>query len=156
LSAKENKALIRRYFEAIDLPNATPDILDEFLDPDIVAHDPVPGFTGDLGGLKKLFTMFQTSTPGYHTVDDLVAEGDKVAGRITGYGTHEGELLGIPRTGKEIRMSGLVIWRIKKGKIVETWVQNDTMSLLQQLGVLLPLGPEGRSRGTPNVNPTQG
>ncbi len=136
----ENKALIRRYFEAIDRPNAKPDILDEFLDPDIVAHDPVPGFTGDLGGLKKLFTMFQTSTPGYHTVDDLVAEGNKVAGRITGYGTHEAELLGIPRTGKEIRMSGLVIWRIKKGKIVETWVQNDTIGLLQQLGVLPPLG----------------
>jgi len=146
LSAKENKALIRRYFEAIDRPDAKPDILDEFLDPDIVAHDPVPGFTGDLEGLKKLFTMFQTSTPGYHTVDDLVAEGDKVAGRVTGYGTHEGELLGIPRTGKEIRMSGLVIWRIKKGKIMETWVQNDTMSLLQQLGVLPPMGkPSGSS-----------
>jgi predicted ester cyclase len=140
MSAMENKALIRRYFEAIDRPNAKPDILDEFLDPDIVAHDPVPGFTGDLGGLKKLFTLFQTATPGYHTVDDLVAEGDKVAGRITGYGTHEGELLGIPRTGKDIRMSGLVIWRIKKGKIVETWVENDTMSLLQQLGVLPPMG----------------
>jgi predicted ester cyclase len=140
LSTKENKALIRRYFKAIDRPNATPDILDEFLDPHIVAHDPVPGFTGDLEGLKKLFTLFQTSTPGYHAVDDLVAEGNKVAGRITGYGTHEGDLLGIPRTGKEIRMSGLVIWRIKKGKIVETWVQNDTMSLLQQLGALPPMG----------------
>ena len=140
MSAMENKALIRRYFEAIDQPKAKPDILDEFLDPDIVAHDPVPGFSGDLEGLKKLFSMFQTSTPGYHTVDDLIAEGDKVAARVTGYGTHEGELLGIPRTGKEIRMSGLVIWRIRNGKIVETWVQNDTMGLLQQLGVLPPLG----------------
>ena len=149
MSAKENKDLIRRYFVAIDRPNASPDILDEFLDPEIVAHDPVPGFSGDLGGLKKLFTMFQRSTPGYHTVDDLIAEGDKVAGRVTGYGTHEGELLGIPRTGKEIRMSGLVIWRIKKGKIVETWVQNDTMGLLHQLGVLPPVGkprPESRIR----------
>ena len=62
MSAKENKDLIRRYFVAIDRPNASPDILDEFLDPEIVAHDPVPGFSGDLGGLKKLFTMFQRST----------------------------------------------------------------------------------------------
>ena len=147
MSAKENKDLIRRYFVAIDRPNASPDILDEFLDPEIVAHDPVPGFSGDLGGLKKLFTMFQRSTPGYHTVDDLIAEGDKVAGRVTGYGTHEGELLGIPRTGKEIRMSGLVIWRIKNRKIVETWVQNDTMGLLHQLGVLPPVGtPSAESR----------
>jgi len=88
--------------------------------------------------------MFQTSTPGYHTVDVLIAEGDKVAGRITGYGTHEGDLLGIPRTGKKIRMSGMVIWRIKRGKIVETWGVNDTLSLLQQLGVLPPMGkPSG-------------
>src|SRR5438552_106610 len=113
----------------------------------VIAQDPVPGFSGDLGGLKKLFTMFQRSTPGYHTVDDLIAEGDKVAGRVTGYGTHEGELLGVPRTGKEIRMSGLVIWRIRNGKIVETWVQNDTMGLLHQLGVLPPVGkPSPASR----------
>ncbi len=140
MSAKENKALIRRYFEAIDQPNVDAEILDEFVDPDIVAHDLPPGFPNSLEGLKKLFAMFQTSTPGYHTVDDLIAEGDKVAGRITGYGTHEGELLGIPRTGKEIRMSGIVIWRIRKGKIVEVWAQNDTLGLLQQLGALPSMG----------------
>jgi len=144
LSAKENKALIRRYFEAIDQPNASPNLLDEYVDPHIVVHDPPPGFPTDLEGLKKQFTMFQTSTPGYHTVDVLIAEGDKVAGRITGYGTHEGDLLGIPRTGKKIRMSGMVIWRIKRGKIVEAWGVNDTLSLLQQLGVLPPMGkPSG-------------
>jgi predicted ester cyclase len=63
-----------------------------------------------------------------------------VAGKVTGYGTHEGELLGIPRTGKKIQMSGIVIWRIKNGKIIEHWGQNDTLGLLQQLGVLPPLG----------------
>jgi len=86
--------------------------------------------------------MFKTATPGYHTVDDLIAEGDKVAGRITGYGTHEGELLGTPPTRKQIRMSGIVIWRIKNGKIVEHWAQNDTLGLMQQLGVF----PPGKSR----------
>jgi len=140
LSAKENKALILRYFEAIDRPNVTADMVDEFIDPEIVVHDQPPGFPTDLPGLKKQFNMFQTSTPGYHTVDVLLAEGDKVAARITGYGTHEGELLGIPRTGKKIQMSGIVIWRIREGKIVEVWAQNDTLGLLQQLGVLPPLG----------------
>ena len=96
MSAKESKALIRRYFEAIDQPNASPDLLDEYVDRDIVVHDPPPGFPTGLEGLKKQFAIFQTSTPGYHTVDVLIAEGDKVAGRITGYGTHEGDLLGIP------------------------------------------------------------
>lgn len=140
MSAKENKALIRRYFEAIDRPGASPDLLDEYIDPGIVVHDPPPGFPTGLDGIKKQFKMFQTSTPGYHTVDILIAEGDKVAGRITGYGTHEGDLLGIPRTGKEIRMTGMVIWRIKDSKIVEAWGVNDTISLLQQLGVVPPLG----------------
>ena len=140
MSAKENEALIRRYFEAIDRPDATPDILDEFLDPDIVTHNPPPGVTPNLEGLKKQFVVFQKSTPGYHTVDDLIAEGDKVAARITGYGTHEGELFGIPRTGKEIRLSGIVVWRIKRGKIVEHWAQNDTLDLLHQVGALPPIG----------------
>ena len=140
MSAKENKALIRRYFEAIDRPNAAADILDEFLDSDVVTHNPPPGVTPDLEGLKKQFVVFQKSTPGYHTVDDLIAEGDKVAARITGYGTHEGELFGIPRTGKEIRLSGIVVWRIKRGKIVEHWAQNDMLDLLHQLGVLPPMG----------------
>lgn len=140
MSAKENKALIRRYFEVMDRPDATADMLDEFVDSDIVVHDAPPGSPTDLDGLKKQFTMFQTSTPGYHTVDVLIAEGDKVAGKITGYGTHEGELLGIPRTGKKIQMSGIVIWRIKNGKIIEHWGQNDTLGLLQQLDVLPPMG----------------
>jgi predicted ester cyclase len=140
LSAKENKALIRRYFEVMDRPNATADMLDEFINPNIIMHDVPPGFPTDMNGLKKQFVMFQTSTPGYHTVDVLIAEGDMVAGKVTGYGTHEGDLLGIPRTGKKIQMSGIVIWRIKNGKIVEHWGQNDTLGLLQQLGVLPPLG----------------
>lgn len=140
MSTKENKALIRRYFKVMDRPNATADMLDAFVDPGIVVHDAPPGAPTDLAGLKKQFIMFQKSTPGYHTVDVLIAEGDKVAGKITGYGTHEGELLGIPRTGRKIRMSGIVIWRIKNGKIVEHWGQNDTLGLLQQLGALPPLG----------------
>jgi len=132
--------LIRRYFEAIDRPDVSEDILDESLDPEIITHNPAPGVPPNFEGLKKQFLVFQKSTPGYHTVDDLIAEGDKVVARITGYGTHEGDLFGIPRTGKEIRMSGIVIWRIKNGKIVEHWAQNDMISLLQQLEVLPPMG----------------
>ena len=112
--------------------------MDEFVAPDFVSHDPLPGVSGDLKGLKQAFMLFKAATPGYHTVDELIAEGDKVVARITGYGTHDGDFLGIPRTGKEIRMSGIVIWRIRRGKIVEHWAQNDTLGLLQQLGVSPP------------------
>src|SRR3989449_1238614 len=132
VTADANKALIRRYFQEID--KGDPDVLDEFVAPDFVSHDPLPGVSGDLKGLKQAFMLFKSATPGYHTVDELIAEGDKVVARITGYGTQDGDFLGIPRTGKEIKMSGIVIWRIRRGKIVEHWAQNDTLGLLQQLG----------------------
>jgi len=136
VTAEANKALIRRYFEAVD--KGDPDVLEEFFAKDFVSHDPLPGVSGDLKGLKQAFMLFKRATPGYHTVDELIAEGDKVVARITGYGTHEADFLGVPRTGKEIKMSGIVIWRIRAGKIVEHWAQNDTLGLMQQLGVSRP------------------
>lgn len=78
---------------------------------------------------------FVAGAPGYHIVEDLIAEGDKVAGRITAYGKHEGDLFGIPATGKEIWVTGMAIWRIADGKIVEHWHETDQLGLLQQLGV---------------------
>ena len=136
MTEEANKALIRHYFEAID--NGDADVLERYLARDFVTHSPFPGVSPDFAGAKQMFMVFKTATPGYHTVDDVIAEGDKVAARITGYGTHEGDLLGIPATKKEIKMSGIVIWRIRHGKIVEHWAQNDMMGLMQQLGVFPP------------------
>ena len=78
--------------------------------------------------------------PGYHVVEDLVAEGDKVVGRITAYGTHKGMLFGIPATGKDIRVTGIAIWRLADGQIVEHCHQTDGLALMQQLGVIPPPG----------------
>jgi ketosteroid isomerase-like protein len=142
MSAEGNKALIRRYFEVIDAEcksgNANADVLDEFLAADMVTHSPNPEWerrrlppNREAG--KMLFKMFATAAPGYHVIEDLIAEGDKVVARLKAYGTHEGELMGIPRTGKQIEMSGIVIWRIADGKIVEHWAQIDVAGLMQQL-----------------------
>lgn len=138
MSAEENKALIRRFFEAIDAAGKTgnAEIIDEFLAPDFVEHNPFPGIPPTREGWKQIFTAFVAGAPGYHVVDDLVAEGDKVTGRITAYGTHEGDLFGIPRTGKQIRVTGMAIWRIADGKIVEHWHETDQLGLMQQLGVV--------------------
>jgi len=138
MSAEENKSLIRRYFEAIDAACATgnADILDEFLAPDYVTHNPFPGMVPGLEGAKRVFMMFVASAPGTHVVEDLIAEGDKVVARISANGTHEGELLGIPRTGKQITMTAMTIWRIADGKIVEHWTEMNVLGLLQQLGVV--------------------
>src|SRR5579864_5480635 len=105
MSIEGNKALIRRYFEAIDAACASgnADVLDKFVAPDFVTHNPFPGMAPGIEGAKRVFRMFVAAAPGNHVVEDLVAEGDKVVGRITAYGTHEGELFGIPGTGKPMR-----------------------------------------------------
>lgn len=138
MSAKANKDLIRRYFAAIDRGDVS--ALDEFVSPDLVNHGLSSDPSSDLDGLKQSFLDSKIATPGHHVVDELIAEGDRVVARVTGYGTHEGTYRGIPRTGRSIRMGGIVIWRIKRGKIVERWALSDTLDLLQQIGVRVPGG----------------
>ena len=74
------------------------------------------------------------------TIEDMIAEGDKVAVRYTGTGTHKGELMGIPATGKQIAVTGIEIIRIAGGKMVERWEAFDNLSFMQQLGVIPPMG----------------
>ena len=142
MSAEENKELVRRYFQAIDeaCEAGNAEIVDDFLAPDFVEHNPFPGIPPTRDGWKQAFMAFVNGAPGYHVVDDLVAEGDKVVGRITAYGKHTGELFGIPETGRDIRVSGIAIWRIQDGKIVEHWHETDQMGLMQQLGVVPAAG----------------
>ena len=80
--------------------------------------------------------MFADGAPGYHVIDDLIAEGDKVVGRITAFGKHTVVLFGIPPTNKEFSMKGIAIWRIENGKIKEHWNQTDELGVMIQLGVL--------------------
>jgi predicted ester cyclase len=92
-----------------------------------------------LEGLKQAFDRFLAAQPdGYHVIEDVVAEGDKVMTRLSAYGTQTGELFGIPPTGKQISMTGIAIHRISNGKIVEHWSELDNLGLMQQLGEVLP------------------
>jgi predicted ester cyclase len=70
------------------------------------------------------------------TVDDQIAEGDKVASRWTGRGTHDGELMGVPPSGRQVTVDGLVVSRVANGKVVEEWVNWDTLGMLQQVGAV--------------------
>lgn len=136
MAAQENKALIRRFYEAIDSGDLN--VIDELVAEDYIDHSPppFPGLGGGREGLKQAFKMFWTATPGHHRIEDQVAEGDKVVTRLTAYGTHEGDLPGIPATGNELTMTGTVIHRIENGKLAEKWSDKDVLGLLQQLGVL--------------------
>ena len=135
-----NKEIIRKYFKAIDEEGKTAnaEILNEFLAEDFIEHDPAPGIPPTRDGWKQLFKMFAEATPGYHVINDLIAEDDRVVAHITAYGKHVGTIFGIPATNKEFSMKGIVIWRLKNGKITEHWAQNDMVGMMIQLGVMQP------------------
>jgi predicted ester cyclase len=140
MTAEENKALVRRFFEEIDKGNIA--ILDELVAEDYIDHSPppFPGLPPGREGVKQMFRIFQQATPGYHKIEDQIAEGDKVITRLTSYGKHEGDLPGAPRTGNEMKMTSITIHRIENGKLVEKWAEKDMISLLTQLGIMQPQG----------------
>jgi predicted ester cyclase len=138
MSPDDNKDLIRRYIAAIDANQALDwSVLDDYISEDFVAHNPpFPGMSLDRDGMKQAAEMFRVATPGRHEITLQVAEGDLVVSHIVGRGVHEGELLGIPPTNNEVETEGIVIHRIRDGKIVEYWAVSDVARVLQQVGAL--------------------
>jgi steroid delta-isomerase-like uncharacterized protein len=135
MSAEENKALVRRFVEEYWNEGKT-NAVDELMALDAEIHMPT-GEVLDLDGFKGFAATWRGSFPDWHsTIQQLIAEGDRVAERWTGRGTHLGELQGIPPTGKRVEAPGSVFYRIADGRIVEFRGQLDMMSLMQQLGVI--------------------
>jgi predicted ester cyclase len=136
MSADENRALIRRFFEEMDARRDV-SVIDDFFAPEFVDHSPAPGLSPDIDGVRQMFLHFQQATPdGYHAVEDVLADGAKVAVRIRAWGTQTGELFGIPPTGNRIETTGIGVYRIADGKIVEHWNEVDMLGVMQQLGVV--------------------
>lgn len=145
MSTEENKAIIRRYFEEIwNKGNLSEE--EEFVATNVVVHaPPLPGAAPGVQGAKEVATMFRTAFPDLKVIiEDLIAEGDKVVQRWTAHVTHQGDLLGIPPTGKKVTLTGINIFRLADGKIVERWGELDTLGMLQQLGVVQPPGQPSR------------
>ena len=136
MSTEENKALLRRlYDEVFNKKNRA--AIDEFISPNQVDHAAPPGLPGGIEGAKQTITMYWTAFPDLHfTVEDLIAEGDKVVARLTASGTQQGAFMGIPPTGKQATITAIDINRIAGGQFVEHWLNMDTLGLLQQLGVV--------------------
>ena len=135
----QNKALVRRFYEEIDKGNLA--ILDELVAEDYLDHNPPPFPTTATGRerVKQDFNTFLKATPGYHVIEDQIAEGDKVVTRLTSYGRHEGDLPGAPRTGNEMKMTSITIHRIANGKLVEKWAEKDMIGMLTQIGLMPPM-----------------
>jgi predicted ester cyclase len=92
---------------------------------------------GSREGFKQFISAFRSAIPDLRiTQDDVIAEGDKVVTRYTAHGTHQGELQGIPPTGKPVTVTGIETMQVSGGKIVEGWVEFDQLGMLQQLGVI--------------------
>ena len=133
-----NKALSRRFLEEV-FNQGKLDVLDEITAKDHVNSGPgtLPGLPAGPEGNKHLVTVYRNAFPDIHfTVDEQIAEGDKVVTRWTGHGTHQGELLGIPATGKSSTVTGIAVDRIVNGKIAESWGIFDQFGMMQQLGVI--------------------
>jgi steroid delta-isomerase-like uncharacterized protein len=143
MSLDKNKELVREMVEVLfnqgDVGGG-----DEFLSPDFIENEELPpGVPVGREGVKLLTGMLHTAFPDFEaTIEDLIAEDDRVVIRMTWTGTHEGEFMGIPPTGNRVSFGVFDIVRIADGMIVEHWGLMDNMALMQQLGVM-PAPGEG-------------
>jgi steroid delta-isomerase-like uncharacterized protein len=130
---ERNKTVYRRFLQEV-FNEGQLARTDELLSPSYVFHDAPPGTPEGAEGIRHVVTMFRTAFPDLKiTIEEMVAERDKVCVRVTTRGTHKGTLFEIAPTGKAVTMTGLTMVTIKDGRVAESWVKNDVMGLLKQL-----------------------
>jgi len=136
--SETNKTVSRRFFEEV-FGKGKLNLLDEIIANDHVNSGPgsLPGLPNGPEGTKQLVTVYRNAFPDVHfTIDEQIAEGDKVVTRWSAHGTHQGELAGIPATGKTSTVTGIAVDRLVNGKIAESWGIFDQFGMMQQLGVI--------------------
>jgi predicted ester cyclase len=135
MSAEENKALIHYWFEQLDKGNF--DVIDELLPVDYVDHNPpLPDLPPGREGVRQSSLTLAAAFPdAVHTIEDQMAEGDKVMTRLTTRATFTGEILGFRPTGKVVEVSGIAVHRIAGGRLVEHWANMDMAGFMEQIGV---------------------
>ena len=137
--SEENKALIHRWFEEV-WNKGRAEAIDEMFAEEAVAHGLAEASGQELrgpAGFKPFFQNFRDAFPDIRViVEDTIAEGDKVATRLTLHAVHTGEFQGMLATGKQIAMAQTTIHRIRDGKITEVWVSSDDVGMMKQLGLM--------------------
>jgi steroid delta-isomerase-like uncharacterized protein len=136
MSAEENKVVVRRFWGVWEEGNIG--LVDELLAPDYVNHSPgMPDQPTGPEGVKAVVSMFRRGMPDLRVViEDMIADGDKVAVRYTLEGTHAGELFGVPPTGRRLSIESITVERVSEGRIREHWRVTDTLDMMQQLGAI--------------------
>lgn len=136
--SEQNKATARRFYEDV-FNRHNVNLIDELCAPNFVDHNAMPGQAPGTKGIKDMFSVYLKAFPDLRvTVEEIVAEGDTVAARFSGEGTHKGELFGTPATGKRIKFQGIDFLRFKNGMVTDAWHQGDDMIALMQIGVKPP------------------
>lgn len=139
MSLEENKAIVHREVEFWNTGDMA--IFDEIMAPSFIGHDPSGLHAGTLEQYRKNVAALLAAFGNMNLIiDDLIAAGDKVVKRWSVTCTHAGEFMGIPATGNAIKFTGINIFRIVDGKIVELWVNSDSLGFMQQLGAIPPMG----------------
>ena len=134
MSIEENKALTRRAYDAFNQRDLA--AFYELMTPDFVLHNASTTIQG-LEAYKQWISLYLIAFPDARlTIEEMLADQDKVVVRQTFRGTHQGDLMGIPSTGKQVAVPGIFITRIVNGKAVEQWANYDELGLMQQLGVI--------------------
>ncbi len=140
MSEEKNKAIARRFLEEV-VNKGNQAVADELVSTNFVDHNPLPGLPPTSEGFKQSFVIFRKAFPDLkYLIEDMAAEGDKVAIRWTAKGTHKSELFGIPPTNKQITVTGIDFFRIADGKLLELWLSWDQLGMMQQLGIIPPTG----------------
>jgi steroid delta-isomerase-like uncharacterized protein len=147
MSAEESKAIMRRFWEVWEQGNV--ELLDELLAPEYINHTlAAPDLPSGPQGVKEVVSMFRSGIPDLKVViEDMIAEGDKVATRYALEGIHRGEIFGVPPTGKHLSIKSMTVERLSEGKIVEHWRVTDELDMMRQLGAIRAPGGQSSERG---------
>lgn len=141
MSTEQNKATAQRLYDEV-LNQENKAVIDELFAADVIIHDPFMGTLEGVEGFKQLLAMFDAAFPHHRAeVQQIVAEGDFVTILHVHTGQHAGSFMGMPPTGKAIRISGVEVMRLRNGQIVEFWRHDDDAGLLMQLGVIQAPAP---------------
>ena len=136
----DNSTIVRQFIEQA-INQGQVDSAGQFVWDDVVEQVPFPGQGPGLDGLKDVLRALRAGFPDLHwTIEEQIAEGGKVLTRFEWTGTHHGEFLGVPATGRQVRIWGMVIDRLQEGRIKDTRILMDTLGLMMQLGVIPPPG----------------
>jgi steroid delta-isomerase-like uncharacterized protein len=138
MDQKDNAAIVRRFVEEV-ITGGDVDRAAQFVWEDVVEQVPFPGQGPGLEGLKDVLRGMGTAFPDLNfSIQEQISEGDKVASRFEWTGTHQAPFLGVPATGRQVRVWGMVIDRLEEGRIKDTRIIMDTLGLMMQLGVFPP------------------